>query len=225
MTDATDFESLGRYDSATIANAIESFDVRPRTEGFADSTIRCMYPALAPIVGRVVTCRLENSESALYKPNVLLTLLDLLRESPEPTVVVCAFAGEDPERSCLVGDLISSLLQRLGTVGVVTDCGTRDIDMIARRAPGFQVFASGVVASHGAGTVVEIGRPVTIGGLTVSPGDIIHGDLNGVVAIPSVIAARVPEAAAKVLAKEEALHQLIRAEEFDYQAVRNAFSH
>ncbi|MFC3765366.1 RraA family protein [Tenggerimyces flavus] len=225
IPDADVFADLIRYDSATISNAIETFGVRPRTDGFADSTIRCLYPDLAPIAGRAVTCRFENGPDTKSKPNLLPELFDIIHAMDEPVVVVCGHIGPDPARSCVVGDLMAAMLQRLGAVGLVTDCGARDLDVVRRRAPGFQVFARGTVASHGNGTVVEVGEVVTIGGLTVSTGDIVHGDHNGVVSVPERIAVSVPAAAQRVLDAEDTLQRRVHATRFDYEDLRKVFTH
>jgi 4-hydroxy-4-methyl-2-oxoglutarate aldolase len=224
MIDAKVLSEIARYDSATISNAIETFKIRPKTQGFVDSTLHCMYPALPPVIGTAVTCRLENSDCQ-KKHNLLGPLLDLLYATDGPTIVVCEYIGDDPARSCLVGDLVAAFFQRLGAKAVVTDCGARDIQTVAERAPGFQVFSRGVVASHGAGLIVEIGGAVTIGGLRVAPGDILHGDANGVVAVPTEIVPQVAAAAAKILEQEESLYRQIQDSSWDYLTVRNSFVH
>jgi 4-hydroxy-4-methyl-2-oxoglutarate aldolase len=219
------FTLLACYDSATISNAIESFDVRPRTEGFMDATVRCLYPGLPAVAGRAVTCVFENSDSSLSMENKLPILFDVVRALPDPAIVVCQYVGSDGARCSLVGDLVSAFLHKLGAIAIVTDSGARDIDMIQRRAPGFQVFASGVVASHGAGRVVDVGNPVSVGGLRVASGDILHADANGVVAVPSAVAEHLPAAAARVIESEDALQHLIRAEPLNYEKVRDSFAH
>jgi 4-hydroxy-4-methyl-2-oxoglutarate aldolase len=225
MLDPDVFDDLRRYDSATVSNAIEAFNVRPRTEGFMDSTVRCLFPDLPPIVGRAVTCRLENSSESRSKPNLLPDLFDLIWEMNDPAVVVCAHVGPDPERSCLAGDLVSAMLQRLGAFGIVTNVSARDMDVIRRRAPGFQLFARGFVASHGTARVVEVGEEITVAGLSVRPSDILHADLNGVVAVPESIAASVAKAAQDVLDREDAMQRRIHAPEFDYEGLRADFTH
>lgn len=225
MLDRDVFADLAGYDAATVSNAIETFDVRPRTEGFTDATVRCMYPDLPPIAGRAITCRMENTAEGRGKTNRLPDVFDALRGLGDPAVIVCSFVGSDPERSCLIGDLIAAMFQRLGAVAVVTDCSARDLDVVRRRAPGFQIFARGTVASHGLATVVEVGEPVTVGGLEINPGDVIHGDQNGVVSVPEAIAASVAGAARGVLDREEAMQRRIHADPFDYEALRADFTH
>jgi hypothetical protein len=52
-------EALKRYDTPTLANAIEEFDIRPRDEGFANMDIRCMFPELGVMVGYAATATIR----------------------------------------------------------------------------------------------------------------------------------------------------------------------
>ena len=79
---------------------------------------------------------------------------------------------------------MATALQKLGTSGIVTDCGIRDLNGIKKRAPGMQVFSPGLVPSHGLGNFLELGTIVSICGLTIKQGDFLLGDENGVIKIP-----------------------------------------
>ena len=88
----------------------------------------------------------------------------------------------------------------------------RDLDGIRGRAPGFQVFSPGAVVSHGTGVKIEVGVPVTVGGLEVHPGDLLHADASGVVNVPLEIAESVARRAAEVIEEEaEVFNYLVRA--------------
>jgi regulator of RNase E activity RraA len=104
---------------------------------------------------------------------------------PKPVVVVIQNCGPDGLRSCCVGERISVRCQKLGAVGVVTDGGIRDLTGIRRRAPGFQIFAPGSVVSHGNCAFVEVGIPVSVAGLRIEPGDLLHGDESGLLTVPA----------------------------------------
>ena len=54
-------EAIRRLDACTLSNAIETFDLRLRNEGFADARIRCMFEKLPPILGYAVTARIGCS--------------------------------------------------------------------------------------------------------------------------------------------------------------------
>ena len=99
------------------------------------------------------------------------------------------------------GGMMSTRARAIGLEGVVLDGRARDIE--EHREMGFFVFARGV-SVHGSGgytRVASVGAPVSCGGMTVCEGDIILGDLNGVVVIPQ---GRIEE----VLAKTEEMAAL-----------------
>ena len=64
MLNAEELEALRRYDTPTIANAIETFDVRPRTAGFASPAVRCIFPQFGTMIGYAVTARCRAAQPA-----------------------------------------------------------------------------------------------------------------------------------------------------------------
>lgn len=205
-------EALRSFDSPTISNAIEAFGVRDPSEGYASRELRCQNPDLPPLVGFAVTCTANSTNRGRPRVNRLNDLLDQVAAAPSPVVVVVQHVGEDRERSCMIGDVISTVLQRLGAVGVVTDVGLRDLSGIRRRAPGFQVFSPGAVVSHGNAAVLDVNVPVAICGLAVLPGDLLHGDESGVVTVPHRIAEAVVDRARQVRQEEADVFQFLERE-------------
>ncbi|MFN8516842.1 MAG: RraA family protein [Thermomicrobiales bacterium] len=193
-------DALKRIDSPTIANAIETFKVRPRVAGYVGMDIKCIYPDLPPMVGYAVTCTVDSttegregiSFNELYKA---------LEDAPKPAVVVLKDAGQDNRLSCHVGEVMATTMRRLGAVGVVTDGGLRDVKEVASLG-GFQYFCRGFVVSHGDLVCVSVGDTVTISGMVVRSGDLLHGDVNGVVHIPDECAAEVAAAAVATWVRE-----------------------
>lgn len=218
-------ERLRRYDTPTISNAIESFAVRDRTEGFASSAIRCEFPELGPLAGYAVTCTVDSTTGGPQRPTRLPDLIDTLAAAGGPSVIVCQYVGSDRVRGCFLGDMSAALYRRLGAVGAITDMPNRDLPSIQRRAPGFHVFGAGTVASHGNGAVIDVGIPVTVGGLRVRPGDLIHADANGVVSIPLAIADQVAEAAERVWAVEQAVFDLMADPAVPLDEIKRRFTH
>ena len=220
---AKQIAALRRYDSATIANAIETFEARHPTAGFASLELRCMFPDLPPTVGYALTCTVDSTTPRRGGAAGMGKLVRALRAAPKPAVVVMKSVGQEPLRNCHLGDVLGTLFQRMGAVAAVADAGVRDLAGIAERAPGFQVFAAGTVVSHGDYNIVEVGPSVAICGLTISKGDLLHGDANGLVSIPHAVAARLPAAAAKVLKTEAALVDYIQSAEFDPKALAKRY--
>ena len=203
-------DALRSFDSATVSNAIEDHQVRDRSEGYASMHLRCMYPDLKPMVGFAVTCTMDSTSPRHGRPNRLHEFLDMIAAAPQPAVVVIQDVGNDNSRSCFLGDMICGVYAKLGAVGVVTDGGVRDLSGIRKSAPGFQVFASGVVVSHGNSTKLDLGVPVSVHGLEIQPGDLLHGDANGVVEIPREVAASLPERCRQVRETEAKLFAVLQ---------------
>jgi regulator of RNase E activity RraA len=80
---------------------------------------------------------------------------------------------------------------------------------------GFHFFARGPGVSHAYVRVESAGVLVSVGGLRVSPGDLIHADQHGVLLVPREIAGEVPAAAARVIAAEQSLLSWVRSSQFD----------
>jgi regulator of RNase E activity RraA len=118
--------------------------------------------------------------------------------------VVVQDLDDPPGAGSYWGEVNSTIYSAFGAIGVVTNGCVRDLDEM--RAKPFFAFAGSVCVSHANVHVVDVGVPVTVGGLLVRPGDLLHGDKHGVVSIPAEIAARVPEAVREV---ERAEHGII----------------
>lgn len=192
--------ALRAIDSPTIANAIEEFDVRDRRAGYMDSSIRCLYPELGEIVGFAYTVTFKDrGPDDPPMRQAWVEALEHALELPAPRILVAHDASKDVP-AALFGEIMCTLLTRLDFVGVITDGTVRDLNEV--RELGLQYFASGVIVSHGRVTVESYATPVTVAGLTVNPGDLLHADCNGVVQIPAAIAADVAAKAEEVRQEE-----------------------
>jgi len=215
-------EALRRLDACTLANAIETFHERLRNEGFADHTVRCLFPHLQPMLGYAATIKIRGSAppttSGPYADRT--DWWDYVLSVPLPRVVVVEDVATRAGLGSLVGAVHMNILRTLHCVGVVTNGSVRDIP--AAESAGFHLFAGSVSVSHAYVHIVEIGKPVEIGGLKIQSGDLLHGDLHGVQSIPLDVAARVPAVAAQIAAKEQALIALCRSPEFTLDKLRDA---
>lgn len=214
-------EFLRSVDSPTIANAIEPFKVRDRTAGFLGGTVRSLFPDLPPMVGYALTVKMNNQAGATAGRDGYWRMWQYLEQMPKPAVLVVQDVSGAPTRVALAGEVMSTLAQRLGAVGMVTDGAFRDVHEV--HALGFQYFARYVVVSHANFEVVEVGASVTLDGEVVRTGDIVHGDANGVVIIPAEVVAGLPEAVNEVRVKERQTMDFIKSEEFSLaQLMRNS---
>jgi 4-hydroxy-4-methyl-2-oxoglutarate aldolase len=204
--------ALRRIDSPTISNAIETFQVRPRVAGYVGYDIRCMFPELPPTVGYAVTCTVDSTTEGRQGIG-FNKLYELLVNAPKPAIVVMQDVGNDRLHSCHAGEVMSTIMKHLGAVGILTDGGLRDVKEV-RALGGFQYFCAGLVVSHGNPICVSVGEEVIISGMHVRPGDLLHGDANGILHIPDECADKVAEAAYRIWAQEEETMRRAASPEF-----------
>jgi regulator of RNase E activity RraA len=217
-------EALRRLDACTLANAIESFQTRLRNEGFADGSIRCLFPQLPPIVGYAVTIKIRGSSPPFAGENYLdrTDWWDYVVSVPAPRVAVVQDLATRPGVASLLGAVHVNILHALGCVGAVTNGAVRDIP--AAEELGFQLFAGSVSVSHAYAHIVDAGAPVEIGGLKIQSGDLIHGDQHGVQSIPDDIAGQIPPVAEKIAAEAKALIELCQSSGFSLEKLRAALA-
>jgi len=212
-------EELRRIDSPTLANAIEHFGVRGRVEGFAGWELRCAFPQLGSMAGYAVTCTADSTTASRRDDRGLLRLWEAVEAAPKPAVVVIKDIGPDRSRSCHMGEVMATTAKALGAVGCISDGGLRDVNEV-KSLGGFQYFCPGFVVSHGNPVICEVNLPVTLAGLSVEPGDLLHGDVNGVLVIPESIADRVVEQALRVREAERAVLDFLRKPGLTVDALR-----
>ena len=205
-------DALRRYDSPTLSNAIETFDVRPRDEGFASMDIKCLFPELGPMVGCAATATIRARGSGGGDSDHS-ELWALVRSLPEPRVVVVQDLDDPPGHGALWGEVQSTIYKALGCAGAVTDGCVRDLKEV--REMGFHFFARGPGVSHAYVRLESVGVPVRVGGLTVRPGDLVHADQHGVLLVPREVAAELPAAADRIVEREQEFIRWVRSAEFD----------
>jgi regulator of RNase E activity RraA len=205
-----DLKLLAQYDTPTICNTIELFAVRPRSAGYMDARIRACFPEMPPAVGYASTatmrCAFPHREGDVY--GTLNEQVARFSELPGPVIVVFQDL-DDPAVAATFGEIMCTTYQAFGAAGLVTSGAARDLDQVRRL--GFPAFSNGAICSHGYSHIVDVHRPVRVGGITVHPGDLIHADANGVTSIPIEIAAEVPQAAAEFAAAESIVLDYLRS--------------
>lgn len=183
-------DALRRYNTPTVSNAIEVFDVRPRNEGFMRPEIRCVFPGLGVMVGYAVTVKIQSMAPSGTAIHPSVHWQDVMKV-PAPRVVVVEDLDEPSGLGSLWGEVNANMHKAMGCVGCVTNGSVRDLDEV--EPLGFHFFARHIAVSHAYVRIVEVGTPVRVGGLTVRPGDLLHGDKHGVTNVPLELAARIPE--------------------------------
>ena len=201
---------LARFDTPTICNVIELFDVRPRNRGYMDGRVKCCFPELPPMVGYAATAafRSDAPPAGGDAYGSIQKQLEQFEKLPGPPVVVFQDL-DDPQVSAVFGEVMCSSYQGFGSAGLVTNGAGRDIEQV--RALKYPIFTGSTICSHGYCHILHIGLPVRVGGLMVNTGDLLHGDSNGVTNIPLEIVAEVAQVAAEFVAAEEPMIKYARS--------------
>jgi regulator of RNase E activity RraA len=211
----SNLDALRRIDSCTISNAIERANVRPRNEGLIHGAVMCRFPQLPPIVGHAVTGRIQTYMAPVtgkcYYDHI--EWWRYVETIPKPRIVVLQDFDPRPGYGAIFGEVHARICQALGCVGFITNGAARDLDGI--ESTGLQVFSGAISVSHSYAHVVDFGAPIHIGGLEIQPGDILHGDRNGVLCVPPELVEQLPGLAAEIHHDEQELFALTRSHDFN----------
>ncbi len=222
MLSADQVAALRALSSPTVANAIETFRVRPREAGYLAPGIRALFAELGPVVGYAVTAliRAERPPAPDRRASTF-AWWDYVASMPAPRVVVMHDLDRPQGQGAFWGEVQATIHRALGCAGVVTDGSVRDLDEV--RALGFQMCAAHVCVSHANVHLVDFGVPVKVGGVWIRPGDLLHGDQHGVVVVPADLAPRIPEAAARLAAEERRILDACRADGFTLDRLKAVY--
>jgi len=217
-SDTAMVDYLKAVDTPTLSNAIEALRVRPQNSGFAPLQTSCLFPEFGRMVGYAVTAQVETMTATTEDWNVFLSLFETVMHSPKPAVVAFQEIGPQPDYAAHCGEVMATIFQRLGAVGLVSDCAVRDIPEV--RALRFHYFARGAVASHAYFHIVRVGVPIQVSGLVIHPNDLLHGDENGLIVVPKDGLEKLPAAVDAVRARERALMEFVRGPNFNFEGLR-----
>jgi regulator of RNase E activity RraA len=198
MTTSEEIKALAAWDTPALSNALDALRLRPCNTGYTDGSVRRITGG-GVMAGRAVTARMVAREPG--EDGIPVSRLhQVISELDGPVVVAIEDLDQPPGAGAFLGEVNGSLLAALGIAGLVTNGRVRDAGDL-RRLP-YPVYAAGLCVSRAYMRLTEVGATVTVAGMTVAPGDILHGDEHGVLRVP-------PEALPGIVAKAE----LIREEE------------
>lgn len=214
-----ELKALKKNSTPSVCNAIETFKLQRRTEGFITEDIHPFFPELGVMVGYAATARASAASPPTPDQAALrYELMNLLLTLPEPRILVIEDIDSPDCLGAFWGEVQTNIHQSLGCIGTVTNGGVRDLDEV--RAMKFQLFAKRAIPSHAYVHLVDVGKPVTIGGLTIKTGDIIHGDQHGVTRVPIEVAREIPGAVKKIEEKEQEIIHYCRSSEFTVEGLK-----
>jgi len=202
---ASDLAALAAFDTPTVCNALERLDPGTQSSGYITGSFVCGFPAMKPVVGYARTATIRAAKPSGLSANAQRTLQNdyyrYVEAGPKPAMVVIEdLDGAAAGSGAFWGEVQSAIHVGLGLVGLVTNGSVRDLD---QWAPGFQFLAGRIGPSHAYAKPVSFGKPVTVLGMTVKDGDLLHADRHGAVVVPAELAKGVADAA-RVVAEREA---------------------
>jgi regulator of RNase E activity RraA len=222
---AQDFAALAALDTPTVCNALEITSPERRGHGFTRVPLVSPIPQKA-IVGYARTATIRSREkhtaSNAEMRALRLAYYEYIAKGPHPSVVVIQDVdGVEAGLGAFWGEVQSNVHKGLGCGGVITNGSVRDLDQWAK---GFFVLAGSVMPSHVWADLVAFDVPVSIAGMRVNPGDLVHADKHGAVVVPDAAARDVPKAAALVATREAILIGAAQKPSFSIETLRKAFA-
>ncbi len=222
-----DLKLLRQFDTPTICNVVELFDMRPRTAGYMDKRIQACYPKLPPMVGYASTATFRSSAPPAAG-NVYAALDEQVAsfaELPGPAVVVFQDL-DNPVAAATFGEVMCTTYKAFGAVGLITSGAARDLDQVDVLQ--FPCFSDGVISAHGYCHIPQINVPVHVGNVMIHPGDLLHGDRNGVTTIPNHLASATAQACPELALAEAVVLDYLKSGKLDpkgYAAARKECKH
>jgi regulator of RNase E activity RraA len=205
--------ALVAFDTPTICNALEVVVPETRKGGYTVRPLVCGFPDMAPVVGYARTATIRAARPLPGTSADTRKLRDAyyryVDAGPKPAMIVIEdLDGEQAGFGAMWGEVQSAIHRGMGAVGLVTNGSIRDLP---QWAPHFQVLAGSIGPSHAFSHVEAFDLPVTVAGMPVRTGDLVHADRHGAVVIPLAAVRDLPDAARKVAAREAKILAVARA--------------
>lgn len=219
---ADQLDSLRRLDSCSIANAIEARNLRLRNQGYMKPGLKCLFSHFQPMIGYAVTSRIKCSDPPVTGGSYFdrTDWWNLMDTYPSPRIAVIQDSDPEAGLGAAAGEVHGAILKALLCSGIVTDGAVRNIP--ALEALGLQVFARYISPSHAYVHMIEFGKPVEVCGLTINPGDLLFGDLHGIILIPPEIVEELPAIVDAQRKRKRTVVDLCRSPEFSIEKLRAA---
>jgi regulator of RNase E activity RraA len=217
-------EELEQFDTCTLSNTIEQFDIRTRNEGFVNGRCtRCFFPEMPTRAAYAVTARIRTSATPITgrcyydRPEWWSYVASI----PAPRFIVTEDVDNNPGLGALFGEIHARISVALSCSAYLTNGAVRDLPGI--RDAGLQVFAGNVSVSHAYAHLIQFGEPVEIGGLKISPGDLLVGDKHGVLSVPTSLASQIPARARQLQQSESELIAYCQSQDFSLDTLARRF--
>ena len=176
---------LKRWNTPTIFNGWEQVTRRNiATEGINLEEVRDFMPQMGPMVGYAVTVVIEPSNRKYVRENPAASsdYRSYFASVPGPKIVVVQDLDKPRVLGSFWGEVNASIHRALGCVGTIVDGAVRDLDEMT--GAGFKALARRLCVGHAYVRPVRWGCEVEVFGRRIQPGQLIHADKHGFLAIP-----------------------------------------
>ncbi len=215
---------LRSIDTPTVCNAIEVAQGKRGFDAFTRGTMQCSDVS-QPVVGYAVTAQIAALAPPTEAPEVIrarrMAYYKAMHDAPKPSVAVIEDLDYPDCIGAYWGEVNTTIHKGFGMSGALTNGVMRDLGDLP---PGFPVIAGSVGPSHGFVHVRSLGAPVTVFGLRVVQGDLIHADRHGAVVIPPSVLPDLQSGIEKLLATEKLILDPARRSGFDFKAFEAAWT-
>ena len=214
----SDLMQLTQWDTPTICNAIEITNPERRGFGYTINPMSCLAPKLSPVIGYARTAKIRASTPAAASVDRLV-YYEYVAAEPGPTIVIIEDIDPSPGYGAFWGEVQTNVHKGLGTVGCVTNGSYRDV---TDSAPDFQILGGMINPSHAHVHLVDVNCPVTVHGMEVEHGNIVHADQHGAVIVPQDSVIKIPEAVDLISRREAVILEAARAPGFNFDKLKTA---
>ena len=219
------YDILKATDTPTVCNAIE---IAQGSRDFRKFTKRQMTPVRTddpPMVGRALTAKIRaKSPPTLPAEEVGRLRMDYYKyvsEAEKPAIVAMQDLDSPEPHGAFWGEINATVHKAFNVEGVVTDGTARDIDALPS---GFPILAGAHGVSHAFVHVLEFDIPVSIFGMDVRPGELVHADRHGALVVPDALLDRLPEAIRSLVERERIVLEPARnSEQYDFETFRRSW--
>lgn len=216
---------LHQVDTPTVCNAIEVVQGKRGFDAFTRGTVLSSAPESGAIVGYARTAKLSAiappSEPAEVIRERRMAYYRYMANASTPAVAVIEDLDYPACIGAYWGEINTTVHKGFGIAGVLTNGVMRDLGDLP---DGFPVIAGSIGPSHGFVHLCDIDCPVTVFGMTVNPGDLIHADRHGAVVIPADVVPGLEAGIAKLMQTERIVLDAARRPDFDFDSFAVAWA-
>jgi len=216
---------LRSVDTPTVCNAIEAAQGKRGFNNFTKATMVASAPEEKSVVGYALTAKIAATSAPEEPAESLkerrMAYYKYMAEGQRPSVAVIEDCDFPNCVGAFWGEINTTVHKGFGVSGVVTNGVVRDLGDLPT---GFPVIAGSIGPSHAFVHVREFGKPVSVFGLAVEEGDLVHADRHGALVIPSLIIPSLQHAIEKLIATERLVLDPASKPDFDFEAFAKAWA-